>query len=112
MLTVLNKLSRERGIDVIIEGEAKGADLMAREIAEEFDIAVEPYPAQWEIYGKAAGPYRNTTMLVKGKPDLVLAFHNWISQSRGTKNMVEQAKKKGVEVRLFTSGDIKGERQC
>lgn len=111
MLAALTELSREHGIEVIIEGECRGADIMAREIAEELSIPFEPYPAEWHLYGNAAGPYRNTTMLVKGKPDLVAAFHNRIMTSRGTKNMMKQAKEKGVEVRLFTSGDTKGEQQ-
>lgn len=82
---------------VIIEGEARGADLLARSVAEEIDFFIEPYPARWDVYGKAAGPIRNKQMLDEGKPDMVLAFHDNIQKSRGTKDMVMQASKRGIE---------------
>lgn len=88
--------------DVVIEGEARGADSMARDAAEYFGIPVERYPAQWNTYGRAAGPIRNKQMLDEGKPDLVVAFHNNIEASKGTKNMVEQAKKRGIPVKVIT----------
>ena len=57
-------------------------------------------PAEWDTFGKAAGPIRNGWML-KMEPDLVLAFHNDIRQSKGTANMVSIARKKGIEVKIF-----------
>ena len=82
---------------VIIEGEAEGADLLAKSVAEELGLTVEPYPALWYVYGRGAGPVRNKQMLDEGKPDLVLAFHDNIQGSRGTKDMVMQAAKRGIE---------------
>jgi hypothetical protein len=41
-------------------------------------------------------------MLEEHAPDLVLAFHPCIEQARGTRHMVEIARKAGVEVRLVT----------
>ena len=73
---------------VIIEGEAKGADSLAREVGEELGIEVEKYPADWAAYGRAAGPIRNSKMLKAGKPDIVVGFHDNISESKGTKNML------------------------
>lgn len=35
-------------------------------------------------------------------PDLVLAFHKNIAESKGTKHMMEYAKKKGCPVRLVS----------
>jgi len=35
-------------------------------------------------------------MLDQGRPDIVLAFHTNINQSKGTKDMVERAKKAGI----------------
>jgi hypothetical protein len=34
---------------------------------------------------------------------MVLAFHDDIDSSKGTRNMVEQAKKKGIPVRVYNS---------
>ena len=35
----------------IIEGEARGADSIARDIGEELGIIVHKYPANWKLYG-------------------------------------------------------------
>jgi len=93
----LHDKNRENPITVLIEGEADGADKIAREIAEEMGIPVDPYPADWLRYKKAAGPIRNSQMLTEGKPDLVGAFHDELwDKSRGTKDMVEKSTKAGV----------------
>lgn len=89
--------------DLVIEGEAPGADTLAREAAEYFGIPVLAFPANWQKYGRAAGPIRNTEMLNEGKPDMVVAFHNDYLHSKGTKNMVEQALKRGLKVVIQTS---------
>ena len=83
----------------IIEGEARGADTLAREYAERHGLDVLPFPAKWNEYGKAAGPIRNAQMLTEGKPDLVIAFRG--PNSRGTQNMIEQARKAGIETKVI-----------
>lgn len=88
--------------DLVLEGGARGADSLGKLVAERLCIPVKEYPADWTRYGRAAGPIRNQRMLDEGKPDLVLAFHDDIEHSRGTKNMVEQAKKAGIPVRIIT----------
>lgn len=85
---------------VIIHGAAKGADSIAGNIAECWGMAVKAYPAQWNRYHKAAGPIRNKQMLVEGKPDLVVAFTLDIHKSKGTANMVMQARNAGVPVEV------------
>ncbi len=86
--------NKEDPITMLIEGEAKGADKIAREIAEEMGIPVAPYPAKWDLYKKAAGAIRNTQMLQEGQPHLVGAFHDELwDKSRGTKDMIEKAAK-------------------
>lgn len=82
----------------IIQGEAKGVDRAAGEWAVLCNVPQERYPADWNKHGKAAGPIRNKQMLDEGKPDLVVAF--LAKDSRGTANMVEQARKAGVEVKV------------
>jgi len=78
-------------VSVLIEGEAKGADTLSREVAEENNIAVLRFPALWQKYHRAAGPIRNTQMLEEGKPDIVIAFHDNLAESKGTLNMVNQS---------------------
>jgi hypothetical protein len=98
----LKKLPKDT---LIIHGAARGADTLAKFVAEKIGLKVindgKGFPAQWKIYGKAAGPIRNQQMLDEGKPDLVLAFHENISESRGTKDMVNRARGAGVKVEIF-----------
>lgn len=83
---------------LVIEGEAAGADTLARLEAERRGIRVLDFPADWDIYGRAAGPIRNRQMLDQGRPDLVVAFHSDLGASKGTRHMVELARKYGVPV--------------
>ncbi len=80
----------------IIEGEAKGADFLARVWAIYYGHPFVAFPADWNKYGKGAGPIRNKQMLDEGKPDKVLAFLK--KGSVGTANMIKQAKDAGVPV--------------
>lgn len=89
-----------RGPLVIIQGGARGADLIARDRCAYHDIKFQTFPAEWDRYGKAAGPIRNQQMLDEGKPDCVIAFHDDIENSRGTKDMVERARKAGLTVHV------------
>lgn len=77
---------------------------MAEDIARHYQFAafdIMAFPAEWNKYGKKAGYIRNAQMLEIGKPDLVLAF--WDGVSRGTKMMIDLAKKAGVEVRIISA---------
>lgn len=96
---LLEEKLNEYSITGIIEGEARGADTLSRIYAERLGIPVLPYPANWNAYGKSAGPIRNRQMLVEGKPDLVVAF--LAKNSRGTVNMIKQATEAGVEVKVI-----------
>lgn len=79
----------------VIQGGARGADRLAREVCFEEGIPCHTEHAKWEKFGNAAGPIRNGEML-KMEPDLVLAF--WDGASRGTKDMIDTAHKSGVDV--------------
>jgi hypothetical protein len=60
------------------------------------------FSADWQKFGKAAGPIRNQQMLDEGKPDLVIAFHEDLENSKGTQDMINRAKVQGVPVRLIS----------
>lgn len=85
----------------IIHGAARGADSIAGEVARELGFEVCEFPAEWERFGRAAGPIRNRQMIEEGHLDYILAFHSDLSKSKGTKNMVEQAKKVGIPVEII-----------
>lgn len=82
---------------MIIEGCARGADTIAGEWAEASGVQHLQFPAQWATEGKAAGPIRNQRMLDDGDPELVLAFHDNLAESKGTGDMVRRAKARGVD---------------
>jgi len=89
-------------ITEIIEGEASGAGRMGGDVAYELKIPLTKVPVNWELYGKkVAGLLRNQEML-NMNPDLILAFHNDISESKGTQDMVLRARRKGTWVILIT----------
>ena len=102
----LDKLDREIGISVIVEGCARGVDRFAEFWAEKRDKQILHFPADWDNpkYRRAdtgksfAGNIRNTEMLELGEPDIVYAFHHDFENSRGTKDMVNKALKAGIEV--------------
>lgn len=74
---------------IIVSGCAEGADKLGERYATEHHLNIERYPAEWDKYGKSAGPIRNERMAEVA--DGVLVF--WDGKSRGTKNMIENAKK-------------------
>lgn len=80
----------------IISGMAKGADTLAVQFAELYDIPCLKFPADWARYGKGAGPVRNQQMLDEGKPDLIIAFP--MQSSRGTRDMINRGLMEDVEV--------------
>ncbi len=87
---------------IIIHGGCRGADLIAACWAKVYGLDVIEFPADWKKHGKAAGPIRNQQMLDEGKPEEVWAFHPDISKSKGTKDMVNRARKAGILVEMVT----------
>lgn len=90
-----------RAVDlVIIQGGCPtGVDALARRFADEYDVAVESYPAEWDRHGRAAGPKRNQLMADAGA-DLCLAFPSR-GRSAGTWDMVRRAVAAGIETRIY-----------
>jgi hypothetical protein len=86
-------------ITLVIQGGARGADKLAKEWAKAYGVPCHEYPADWNRFGKSAGVIRNKQMLDEGNPDLVIAF--LAPDSRGTKNMIMQAKAFNVPVRII-----------
>ena len=78
----------------IIQGDAQGADYLAKLWAVNNQVEFESFPADWKKYGKRAGYIRNVQMLNEGKPDIVIAFPG----GKGTKMMINLAEAAGVPV--------------
>lgn len=106
-MDIIERELRKLPVDtVIIHGAARGADTLGKFVAERIGLKVindgKGFPADWKRYGKGAGPIRNQQMIDEGKPDLILAFHENISESRGTKDMVARARGIGLKVMIIT----------
>lgn len=81
---------------VIIQGDAQGADRMAKEwgIRHLGMDRVENYPAPWDLYGKGAGGIRNQRM-VDTNPDKAIFFF-WTPDSKGTLDCLKRAERAGI----------------
>ena len=96
----LEDYSLEPSDVTVIHGDARGADKLSAHVAEEMGMKPIPYPAEWNKFGRAAGPIRNKQMLDENPDiDLAFAFHPNLGKSKGTKDMVERLEKAGIEVR-------------
>jgi len=93
--TILDK--KANSITEIVCGGAKGADAMGKKWAELRNVPVKMFPADWKRYGRGAGPKRNTEMA--NYAEQLIAF--WDGESKGTKHMINQAKKLGLEVQII-----------
>src|SRR5579885_1237948 len=93
---VLTAFLRQNSGLHLITGGCRGVDTFAAQWSLDTNVPCTIFSTEGSKYGKAAGPIRNRQMLIEGKPNFVLAFHPNLAQSKGTLNMVSQAKKAGV----------------
>lgn len=85
----------------LIHGDAIGVDRMAALVAKERGFAsIRAFPAEWKLHGRAAGPIRNREMLDE-KPDLVVAITDNLESSPGTRDTVEEARRRGISILVF-----------
>lgn len=78
---------------IIITGGCRGVDKIAEHEAKRKGLEVIVFMADWKKYGRSAGPIRNERMLVEGKPNCVVAFHNDFEKSKGTLDMITRTVK-------------------
>lgn len=81
----------------IVSGGAKGVDTSAREYALSHGIKLTEFLPEYTKYGRSAPLKRNITIIEYS--DIVLAF--WDGKSRGTKFVIDNCRKLGVEVRVY-----------
>lgn len=88
-------LSRQEDIE-IVSGGASGADALGERYAKDRGYKLKIFPADWVKYGRRAGPIRNREMAEYA--DALLAY--WDGKSRGTQNMIEEARARGLKVSI------------
>lgn len=85
-------------ITEVISGRARGVDRMGERWANEHGIPIDPHPAKWTKYGKAAGGIRNAEMA--DVADATIAI--WDGKSSGTRNMIELSKQHELGLIIHT----------
>ncbi len=80
----------------IVSGTANGADKLGEKYASEKGYPIKQFPADWDKYGKSAGYKRNEEMAKYA--DALIAF--WDGKSRGTKHMINLAKRYELKVKI------------
>jgi len=104
---------------VIVSGDAPGVDTLGALFGTKHNIPVEHFPADWDNlnvtpckirrdkrgnpYNVLAGMIRNERMA--NNAEALIAI--WDGISKGTKNMIETARKKGLTVYISTTVQTK-----
>lgn len=74
VFAILDSFHEAKPITTLIHGGARGADTLAGRWAEARGVSVEEFFADWEIYGRKAGPMRNARMIAEARADALLVF--------------------------------------
>jgi hypothetical protein len=91
----MKKLQNKTDV-TIVSGAAKGADQLGEKFANFMGYDIKRFPANWDL-GLVAGMLRNRDMAEYA--DALIAF--WDGKSKGTKNMIEEAQKRNLQVAIY-----------
>lgn len=81
----------------IVSGKAQGADSLGEKFAKKYNFPIIEMSANWNEYGKVAGPIRNEEMAKISDACIVFIEH----QSKGSLNMIENAKKYNLILKVI-----------
>lgn len=86
----------------IVSGAATGVDQLGLIWAEKHRVPTKIFTANWEAFGKSAGPLRNREMAhyMDTFGDCVLVAL-WDGESRGTLHMIKYCHKLGIPVFVY-----------
>lgn len=86
-------------ISEFVTGCAKGPDRLPWEYNYAFslNVPIKEFPADWNKYGKRAGPIRNAEMAEYCDAAIIL----WDGKSKGTKNMIDNMNRVNKPYILF-----------
>lgn len=99
LYSIIEKAIQQSNFEIttIISGTANGVDKLGEEYAKKNNLSILKFPANWNLYGKSAGYIRNDEM-AKNAEALIAV---WDGKSKGTKNMIDIAKKKELKVFVY-----------
>ena len=101
-IEIITKKTMLPDLTRIVSGGARGADTLGERFANEMGLEITRFIPNWDGLGKRAGYVRNAEMAKFAVEDdnygVLIAF--WDGQSRGTKHMIDLAKRYGLEVHV------------
>ena len=80
--------------DIVLSGGASGIDSCGERYADLVGAEIELHKAEWDKYGRAAGPRRNEQMAKEADALLLI----WDGGSNGSRNMKQNMKHLGKPV--------------
>ena len=99
-LRLLERIIEDSGFNIseVVCGGARGVDDLGRKWAGNGNrIPIKFFIPNWEFYGKSAWLMRNIKMAEYA--DALIAL--WDGESKGTKNMISEAKKYGLSYYVY-----------
>ena len=103
-IEIITKKTMLPDLTRIISGGARGADTLGERFANEMGLEISRFIPDWDDLGKRAGYVRNAEMAKFAVEDdnygMLIAF--WDGQSKGTKHMIDLAKRYGLEVHVVS----------
>lgn len=99
MLQIMEKYPNET-VEIVAGGD-KGAESIGELFALKHYLKVARFPANWRRYGSSAGYIRNSDMIDYARQGKGILIAFWDGKSGGTKNMIQLAKRWGLEVMVY-----------
>jgi hypothetical protein len=100
---IIRRLVARYGPDiVIVHGDATGVDESFDMAARGLGVATEPHPADWDRFGRMAGPLRNEAMFKAGA-ELCIVVHRFLPGSKGTRDCARKTIAAGIPTYLVDS---------
>lgn len=84
---ILSEKSKTHAV-VVVSGTAYGADKLGECYAEKKGYKVDKFPAEWDKFGRSAGPMRNKQMGEYSNTAVIF----WDGTSRGSAHMIKVIK--------------------
>lgn len=84
----------------IVSGMARGVDMLAVRFAQEHDLPLHRFPANWDKFGRSAGMIRNDEMAQFANALIAV----WDGRSVGTRGMIQIARSYKLQVFIWRVG--------
>lgn len=83
-------------IECVVSGGASGVDTMAKKWAKQNSNKLEEFLPEWNVYGRGAGPIRNSKIIERSTH--VIAFPS--KNGKGTQDSIKKAAKANLPIKV------------